>query len=212
MKNGFWSDDYFWGWLFKATTAAMVFCLFLLMFVLVASLAPKANAQTSLEIPELPRVSPLPPIVQMVQAPPATDASTNIVSERGAAWFALVALVAALGVPFTRKAVDFTLERKWAKWIKDDWRILLAFVFAVAWTLFMFQDGILNIAALALLPVWQSVLIVSVLITLAAAGTVDGDARAQKKAVKIALMDDPNSSFGDGDLTLPRAGKTEDYA
>lgn len=160
---------------------------------------------------ELTRVSPVPPIVNVVSAP-LTDASpNNVVTENAAVWFALVALVSSLGVPFTRKAVDFALERKWAKWIKDDWRILLAFVFALAWTLFMFQDGILNIAALALLPMWQSVLIVAVMITLAASGTVDGDIRAQKKAVKIAMMDDPNDEFGDGDL--PRAtGKVEDWA
>ncbi len=182
-------------------------CIFALVLLLALffTIAP-VNAQD-----ELTRVSPVPPIV--VSNPPLTDASpNNVVTENAAVWFALVALVSSLGVPFTRKAVDFALERSWAKWIKDDWRILLAFVFALAWTLFMFQDGILNIAALALLPMWQSVLIVAVMITLAASGTVDGDIRAQKKAVKIAMMDDPNDEFGDGDLTVPRAGKTEDYA
>jgi hypothetical protein len=143
--------------------------------------------------------------------PPVIDAvpSANIVSERGAAWFALVALVAVIGVPFTRKAVDFILERPWAKWIKNDWRILLAFVFALGWTLFMFQDGILNIAALALLPMWQSVLVVAGMITLAAAGTVDGDARAQKKALKLADQTYADGQFGDGE---PRVGQAKDYA
>ncbi len=135
----------------------------------------------------------------------------NIITDQGAAWFLVIALVAALGVPFTRKAVDFVLERgNLAKKIKKDWRILLAFGFALGWTVFMFQDGILNIAALALLPVWQSVLVVSVMITLAASGTVDGDTRAQKKAVKLALTDYvDDSEFGDGE---PRKGSIKEYS
>jgi hypothetical protein len=58
--------------------------------------------------------------------------STNIITSQGAAWFALVALVAALGIPFTSRAVDFVLMRPWAAFIKGDWQSVVAVSFAIA--------------------------------------------------------------------------------
>lgn len=121
------------------------------------------------------------------QGVPLETPSANIITSQGAAWFAVVALVAVIGASFTRKAVDFVLARDWAKdRIQGDWVLLLAFGISLGWTLFMFQPGILDIGALALLPWWQSAIVVSGMITIGAAGTVDGDARAQKKAFKAA--------------------------
>jgi hypothetical protein len=115
------------------------------------------------------------------------DPNTNIITTQGAAWFALVALVAALGIPFTSRAVDFVLLRPWAAFIKGDWIILLSLGFATGWTLFMFQPGLLNITAFTLLPTWQSIVAVSIAIAIAASGGKDSQTRAKQKELEMGL-------------------------
>lgn len=111
----------------------------------------------------------------------AQDASGNLFTPGATAWFVAVAGLAVLGVPFTRRAVAFVLERSWGKWFDvGDRPILLSFVFALGWTLFVFQPGVLDISAFKLLPAWQAILFTSVSIALGASGGVDAETRARR--------------------------------
>jgi hypothetical protein len=116
------------------------------------------------------------------------DPNSNIITTQGAAWFALVALVAALGVPVTSRAVDFVLERSWGKWIQGDLIVLLSLLIATLWTLFVFQPGLLNISAFSLLPAWQSIAAVSVTIAISASGGKDSATRALREEKELEVQ------------------------
>jgi hypothetical protein len=90
-------------------------------------------------------------------------------------WFLALSAVVALGVPTTKRVVDFLRSRPFLRWFAQGERVLiLSFAVATGWVLFMFQPGILNVSAFDLLPAWQSYLFSIVLIGAYAGGIVDG--------------------------------------
>lgn len=109
------------------------------------------------------------------------EGSGNLLTPGATAWFAAVAAVGILGAMFVRRAVAFALARSWLAWFAvGDRPIILSFAFALGWTLFMFQPGLLDIAAFKLLPAWQGILAVTVTIALGASGSVDSETQARK--------------------------------
>lgn len=97
--------------------------------------------------------------------PPLTPGATS--------WFIAVTAVSALGIPFVQRAVAWVRARSWGAFFKGERKLLLSVFWAFSWTLFMFQPGLLNIAAFTLLPAWEAVIAVTIVISLAASGGKD---------------------------------------
>lgn len=107
--------------------------------------------------------------------------STVVLTPGATEWFIALGAVVALGVPTTRRVVDFLLERPWLTWFSGERVLLISFPVASAWVFFFFQPGLLNVEAFKLLPMWQSYLFAIVLIATYAGGLVDGEARAERR-------------------------------
>ncbi|MCX7689006.1 MAG: hypothetical protein N2045_13655 [Fimbriimonadales bacterium] len=97
----------------------------------------------------------------------------TILTPGATAWFVALSAVVALGVPATRRIVDFLRSRPYLAWFRGERVLILSFAVATGWVLFFFQPGLLNLEAFKLLPIWQSYLFSIVLIAAYAGGLVD---------------------------------------
>lgn len=114
-------------------------------------------------------------IMAMAMMPMAMAQGDTILTPGATAWFVALAAVVALGVPTTRRIVDFLRARPWLAWFQGERVLLLSFPVAAGWVTFFFQPGLLNVEAFKLLPMWQSYLFSIVLIAAYAGGLVDGE-------------------------------------
>ncbi|GIV82192.1 MAG: hypothetical protein KatS3mg051_1546 [Anaerolineae bacterium] len=113
--------------------------------------------------------------IAMAMMPMAMAQGDGILTPGATAWFVALAAVVALGVPTTRRIVDFLRARPWLAWFQGERVLLLSFPVATGWVFFFFQPGLLNVEAFNLLPMWQSYVFSIVLIAAYAGGLVDGE-------------------------------------
>lgn len=115
---------------------------------------------------------------------PVVGGITQFITPEAAAWLGAVVGLAIVGVPMTQRAVAFLLARSWFAWVRGDNILILSFVVALIWSVFWFQPGLLNVAALKLLPGWMTILVLAVGITVGASGGIDLKRQNNESAIE----------------------------